>query len=117
VGFSRKEQLLLLHFRDAQTSWCPSRAHREMDNAQYFGKPHLTSLLLPIRGVVGGEIAGKSGAEVNQLLPGLGEAELGCSNTIPPTPALRLVPALPTCPSCAQAVSPKVPFGYATTGL
>lgn len=81
-----------------------------MDDAQHFGKSHLIPPLLPKGGAVAGEIAGKASAEVNQLLPSWGEAEQGCSDTIPPTPALRLVPARVTCPRCAQQLPQRCPL-------
>lgn len=63
---------------DAQTTLCPPHAHREMDNVWLFGKPHLTSPLLPENKVLGAEMAGKYGGDIKQLLPRLGEAEQGC---------------------------------------
>lgn len=97
--FPRKQQLLLLHSR-----WCSEQlspiACLQRDGS--FEKLHLISLLLPRYGAVGGEVAGKAGAEENQLLTGLGEAEQGCPDAIPPAPALGLVPALMICTRCAQ---------------
>lgn len=99
---------------DAQTSWCPSHVHREMDDGQYFGEPHLTSLLLPKHGMVGAEIAGEASAEINQLWQSLGEAKQECSKRIPPTAAQCLVPALATCPRCTQQLWQRCPLEIAS---